>query len=286
MDTAEDSTTFSPAAFVEHPSDVRRQLLNLAAMATSPATLVALEESIFAWIDWRYPDNPGSLLNREYRIGQRLKREIRQEFDEAHRHLAQQTIQLLAESRTISFDAHLRGIAAAHHDQQRALRNQQAMDHASAVARSTRAADAVLQADLARAAQEHRHLREMEAWRLGHTLTLQQLQADVEAARAVLDRPHALQLKLYDVMAELSHYQMALLDRANRNPALADRLRAMTAGLTAIMASVQSVINDLNGEGSNQPTPDQLRDQSVEILHLAMEQLRQWHEATSQETIT
>ncbi len=51
---------------------------------------------------------------------------------------------------------------------------------------------------------------------------------DFERARILLDQPHELVLKLYELLNSLLQYQMSLNDRAMRNPALADRLRMMS----------------------------------------------------------
>jgi hypothetical protein len=78
---------------------------------------------------------------------------------------------------------------------------------------------------------------------------------------------------------------MALDDRANRNPALADRLRATAMGLAAVMANVQTIITQLNAAGPYQPTDEQLREQTMSVLNMAMEQMHQWFNATTSETI-
>lgn len=90
-------------------------------------------------------------------------------------------------------------------------------------------------------------------------------------------------LTLYDLLKALAQYRMSLEDRALRNPALQDRLQMMGLGLTRVMSSVNGLIADLNAIGGNPPTPEQLRQQSDQLLTMAMEQMQQWQHESQQE---
>jgi len=275
----------APTTFIQQPTEVREQLLDLAVRALSPDFLLQYERFVFDALDQLYPDNPGSLLNRDYRYGQRLKREYKHQFDRALARQTEQMVEFTLAAQRITLGAQLEGMQAAFHDRQRPLRQQQRADQIEYEIQMTRAMDEVLQADLTRQALLHQHQRELEAWRHDHAMALRQFEAGVDAAQQALDRPQALQLRLLDIWTDLNRYRMALDDRANRNPALADRLRATAMGLAAVMANVQTIITQLNAVGPYQPTDEQLREQTMSVLNMAMEQMHQWFNATTSETI-
>lgn len=275
----------SPAHLIAQPITEQQRLIELAARTLSPAFLLQYERMLFDYIDEQYPDNPGSLLNLDYRYGNHLKREFKRLFDQGLQRQAHQVLEFTLAAQRIAFRAQLEGMEAAFHDQQRPLRQQQRADQIEYEIQMTRAMDGVLQADLARQAQFHQHQRELETWQHDHALALRQFEAGVDATRQALDRPQALQLRLLDIWTDLNRYRMALDDRANRNPALADRLRATAMGLAAVMANVQTIITQLNAAGPYQPTDEQLREQTMSVLNMAMEQMHQWFNATTSETI-
>jgi hypothetical protein len=116
-------------------------------------------------------------------------------------------------------------------------------------------------------------------------MAMRQLEAKIEAAKREFERPHDLHLRLYEVWADLTRYGMALHDRANRNPALADRLRTLAVGFNDVASQAQDIIAQLNVSGPYQPTPEQIREQSMAVLNLAMDQMQQWNDMTRSETI-
>lgn len=284
MHRPEDLTWLAPISeLVDADTATRHRWVNLAASALTPQTLFALEQLTYTYIDLRYPDDPGSLLNRPYREGQRLKKRLRKVFAEAHERLTEQFIEFFEQARELTLGEHLAAMADALYLERRGMTLRRQDDELAFATRASLAYNDELQAELAREEQQHRHRRADTKRQHRQAVDLRRVEAEIAGAQRALDRPHELVLKLYDVLKSMAEYQMTLADRASRNPALADRLRMMNLGLTTVMASVQGLIAELNSAGPNQPTPEQLREQSAQILALAMEQMQQWQQEIRQE---
>ncbi len=271
------------AALVDGSAATQRQLLLQAAGSLSPQTLVAIEQLADAYIDRRYPNDPRSLFNLRYWQGQQRKKQLRKFFDEAHDRLIERLVQHVETVREITLNHHLAMLEDAFYAQRRGAQLQRHDDQLAQVIRAGLAYDTDFQRQVVLDRQAQDRWRETSATVHQQTLDAQRATAEIAKAQRLLDQPHALQLKLYDVLASLSQYQMTLADRANRNPAIADRLRMMGLGLTAVMTSVQGLIAELNAAGEHQPTSEQVRQQSTQILNMAMEQMQQWQQETRQE---
>lgn len=258
------------------------------AEAQSSLTHGALDQVLSEYesaIDRLYPDDPGSLFNSAYRHGQRLKAEMKQRVTEAIRSQAGAKVNHVGATCVQVLGYQLGVVMDGAYGARRSAVNQRRSDELGYTIAAELADNRDLQEDLAR--QRARHAERVKLQKLEAKIGMKReaLTAEIEEARRLLDRPHELNLKLHDLLESLLKYQMSLNDRALRNPALADRLRMMGMGLTAVMASVQQLIGELNraGEGNTPPDPERMRQQSDELLAMAMEQMQQWqHESRSE----
>lgn len=265
-------------------SDAERQLLLEHALTSlTPDALLELEERAYALIERRYPDNPASLLNWRHLQGQWKKSEVRATFDQAFQRLTDQQLAHLESTRSMLLNHQQESVANSLYARRRAATLQRRDDFFRDTVRSSLVSDHEFQRQLA--LEETSHRRTLEQSRHNHELEIarEEVMANLARMERRLEQPHELLLTLYDLLKALAQYRMSLEDRALRNPALQDRLQMMGLGLTRVMSSVNGLIADLNAIGGNPPTPEQLRQQSDQLLTMAMEQMQQWQHESQQE---
>ncbi len=263
------------------------QLVDVARLTFTPGMLLAIEELTYAVIERRYPDDPRSLFNWRYRTGQQRKKRLQKLFDDAFERLCLDSIELVEQGRLIARDDELAAMRDALYLGRRPQFLSREADKIRLLIQTGLASNAGLQAQLTLNDQAHRHrqadarrqheeARETDGWRHDQTVDLEQVRANIEAARERLRQPQELKLKLYELLRSLNEHQMTLSDRAMRNPALEDRLRMQAMGLLAVITSINGLIGELNKVGANQPTSEQLQQQAEQALLMAMEQYTQW----------
>lgn len=280
---ARTSTSLVIERLVEGSETERDAWLDQAAASLSLETLHAYEQRCLDYLARRYPNDPGSLTNWRYLVGRGKRRALRGFFDRAQDRLM---LQLVGHVEAI------RGVTLAHGQ---AVVDDRLYHQRRPLARARRQAElqAAIDQGLSEndelqhllALEEGRHRRAQDAAKQASKLEKDRLKvvAKLERAQRRLDQPQQLLTTLYQVLQALVQYQMSLNDRALRNPALADRLRMMSLGLGAVMTSVQGLIAELNAQGGQRPDDEQLRQQSEQILNLAMEQMQQWQQESTDE---
>lgn len=271
--TADIADRFSALApLLDGSAADQQRWIDRAAASLSPFLLLAIEQLACEIIDLRYPDDPGSLFNWRYRQGQQRKQAIHQLFDQAQDRLIEQLLTHVEQVRGDILAGDLTRLRDTLYLQHRpALLTRQGDELAHAI-RAGLAYNADVQVELALSNQAHQH-----------EVDLERLRAELAQAKTRLDQPHELLLKLYDVLTALNQYQMTLADRASRNPALADRLRMLSLGLTAVMTGVQGLIAELNAGGTATMTPEQLRPQLEAIVEIFFAEWQKWHQQTQTE---
>ena len=225
------------------------------AFSLTPDMLEALEADYAERMTRRHPDDPGSLLNLDFRNGQGRIEQMRASIDEAITWLTTRQVLFLQAVCDVQLNDEFRRLALALYGGRRAAELQFRSDQLADMVQSELAADAELQQQLF--LDDRAHARHKGRAQFEHDLAMEakQIMAEIDRDRVRLQQPVELQKTLTTLI-------LAAWEKQERDPSF----RATFASLRDLMqeasSTVWTVVSDTDPEG--RPLDDEARKHAIE----------------------